>query len=61
MTASVLCMSSATRPAAIPALVDLPLQQAESEAQRRQGLTRLVVKLSGNVAPLAFLRLDEAV
>ena len=45
----------------IPALVDLPLQQAESEAQRRQGLTRLVVKLSGNVAPLAFLRLDEAV
>ena len=42
------------------ALVDLPLQQAEPEAQRRQGLTRLVVKLPGDVAPLAFLRVDEA-
>ena len=43
-----------------PTLVDLPLQQAESEAQRCQGLPRLVVKLPGNVAPLALLRCDEA-
>ncbi len=44
----------------ISAFIDHPLQQAESEAQRCQGLTRLVVKLPRNVAPLAFVQLDEA-
>jgi hypothetical protein len=42
------------------ALVGLPLQQAEPEAQRGQRLTGLVVELSGDVAPLALLHLDQA-
>ena len=43
-----------------PALVELPLQQAEPDAQRKQGLPRLVVELPGDDASLALLHLDEA-